>query len=388
MDFRFSEEEEAFRKEVQEFLAREWTLPDWDPDKAEDWEAARDFEKKLVARGWLTMAWPKQYGGLEVSHMTQLIFRDEIAYAGAPIVDGQGISMVGPCVMVHGTEEQKERFLPPIAKGEVVWSQGFSEPNAGSDLASLQCRAVRDGDDYIVNGQKTWTTAATRGDWIHVLVRTDPDAPKHRGISYLLVDMKSPGVTTQPIVNMTGYAGFYETYFEDVRVPVANRLGEENRGWYAAMTTLSFERSSIGFASGARRTLRELVQYCQETKHDGQRLIDDPRVRRKLANLAIEIDVAQLISYNVAWLQSKGQVPIYESSAAKTFTTELRQRIANVGLQILGLYGQLDESSKWVPLRGRIKYQYLWTVGETIYAGSNEIQRNIIAQRGLGLPRE
>jgi alkylation response protein AidB-like acyl-CoA dehydrogenase len=388
MDFRFSEEEEAFRKEVQEFLAREWTLPDWDPDKAEDWQAARDFEKKLVARGWLTMAWPKQYGGLEVSHMTQLIFRDEMAYAGAPIVDGQGIAMVGPCVMVHGTDEQKERFLPPIAKGEVVWSQGFSEPNAGSDLASLQCRAVRDGDDYILNGQKTWTTAASRSDWIHVLVRTDPDAPKHRGITYLLVDMKSPGITTQPIVNMTGYAGFHETYFEDVRVPVANLLGEENRGWYAAMTTLSFERSSIGFASGARRTLQELMQYCRETKRNGQLLIDDPRVRRKLANLAIEIEVARFISYNVAWLQGKGQVPIYESSAAKTFTTELRQRIANVGLQILGLYGQLDESSKWVPLRGRIKYQYLWTVGETIYAGSNEIQRNIIAQRGLGLPRE
>jgi alkylation response protein AidB-like acyl-CoA dehydrogenase len=388
MDFRFSGEEEAFRKEVQEFLAREWTLPEWDPDKAEDWQAARDFEKKLVARGWLTMAWPKQYGGLEVSHMTQLIFRDEMAYAGAPIVDGQGIAMVGPCVMVHGTDEQKERFLPPIAKGEVVWSQGFSEPNAGSDLASLQCRAVRDGDDYIVNGQKTWTTAAIRSDWIHVLVRTDPDAPKHRGISYLLVDMKSPGITTQPIVNMTGFAGFHETYFEDVRVPVANRLGEENRGWYAAMTTLSFERSSIGFASGARRTLQELMQYCRETKRDGKPLIDDPRVRRKLASLAIEIDVARLISYNVAWLQGKGQVPIYESSAAKTFTTELRQRIANAGVQILGLYGQLDESSKWAPLRGRIKYQYLWTVGETIYAGSNEIQRNIIAQRGLGLPRE
>ena len=388
MDFRFSEEEEAFRKEVQEFLAREWTLPEWDPDKAEDWEAARDFERKLVTRGWLTMAWPKQYGGLEVSHMKQLIFRDEMSYAGAPIVDGQGISMVGPCVMVHGTDEQKERFLPPIAKGEVVWSQGFSEPNAGSDLASLQCRAVRDGDDYIVNGQKTWTTAATRSDWIHVLVRTDPDAPKHRGISYLLVDMKSPGITTQPIVNMSGFAGFHETYFEDVRVPVANLLGEENRGWYAAMTTLSFERSSIGFASGARRTLQELVQYCRETKRDGQPLIDDPRVRRKLASLAIEIEVARFISYNVAWLQSKGQVPIYESSVAKTYTTELRQRIANAGLQILGLYGQLDESSKWAPLRGRIKYQYLWTVGETIYAGSNEIQRNIIAQRGLGLPRE
>jgi alkylation response protein AidB-like acyl-CoA dehydrogenase len=388
MDFRFSEEEEAFREEVREFLAREWTRPEWDPDRDEDWEAARGFERKLVARGWLTMAWPKQYGGLEASHMTQLIFRDEMAYAGAPIVDGQGIAMVGPCIIVHGTEDQKERFLPPISKGEVVWSQGFSEPNAGSDLASLQCRAVRDGDDYIVNGQKTWTSAAARSDWIHTLVRTDPDAPKHRGISYLLIDMKSPGVSTQPIINMTGRAGFYETYFEDVRVPVANRLGEENRGWYVAMTTLAFERSSIGFASGAWRTLKELTQYCREAKRNGQALIDDPRVRRKLANLAIEIEVARLISYNVAWLQSQGQVPIYEASAAKTFTTELRQRIANTGMQILGLYGQLDEESKWAPLDGRIKYQYLWTVGETIYAGSNEIQRNIIAQRGLSLPRE
>jgi len=388
MDFRFSEEEEAFRKEVREFLAREWTLPEFDPDKPDDWAAARAFEKKLVANGWLTMAWPKQYGGLEASHMTQLVFRDEMAYARAPIVDRQGIAMVGPCIMVHGTPEQKERFLPPIAKGEVVWSQGFSEPNAGSDLASLQCRAVKDGDDYIVNGQKTWTTAGARSDWIHTLVRTDPDAPKHRGISYLLIDMRSPGVSTQPIVNMTGQAGFYETYFEDVRVPVANRLGEENRGWYAAMTTLSFERSTIGFASEGKRTLEELMHYCQETKSNGLALIDDPKVRRKLANLAIEINVARLISYKVAWLQSQGQVPIYEPSVAKAFTTELRQRIANTGMQILGLYGQLDESSKWAPLAGRIKNQYLWTVGETIYAGSNEIQRNIIAQRGLGLPHE
>ena len=388
MDFRFTEEEEAFRKEVKEFLAREWTLSEWDPDKPDDWEAAREFEKKLVARGWLTMAWPKQFGGLEAGHMQQLIFGDEMAYAGAPIVDRQGISMVGPCLMVHGTEEQKERLLPPIARGEVVWSQGFSEPNAGSDLASLQCRAVRDGDDYIVNGQKTWTTAAARSDWIHTLVRTDPNAPKHRGVTYLLIDMRSPGVSVQPIVNMTGYAGFYETYFEDVRVPVANRLGEENRGWYVAMTTLSFERSMIGFASGARRTLEELTQYCRETKRDGRPLIDDPRVRRKLASLAIEIEVARLISYKVAWMQSQGQIPIYESSVAKTYTTELRQRIANTGMQIMGLYGQLDESSRWAPPYGRIKYQYLWTVGETIYAGSNEIQRNIIAQRGLGLPRE
>ena len=388
MDFRFSEEEEAFRKEVREFLQKEWTITDWDPDIPEHWDAAKEFEKKLAAKGWLTMAWPEAYGGQNADVMHQLVFRDEMAYHGAPILNGQGIYMVGPCLMMHGTEEQKKRFLPPMSNCEVVWCQGFSEPDAGSDLASLKTRAVKDGDDYVINGQKIWTSEAHRGDWIHLMARTDPDAPKHKGISYFLIDMKSPGITISPIVNMTGRAGFYEVYLDNVRVPKENLVGQENQGWYVAMTTLAFERSAIGFATQATHTLERLGQYAKDTKLNGNSLFDDPSVRRKFANMATEIEVARLLSYRVAWMAARGLIPSCEASVAKVFTTELQQRLANFGMQLMGLRGQLREDSKWVALEGEIAYEYLWTVGVTIYAGSNEIQRNIIATRGLGLPRQ
>jgi len=385
MDFRFTAEEEAFREEVRAFLQQEWGDRRFDPESDESWDECVEFERKLGAKGWLTMAWPKEYGGLGASHMQQLIFREELSYFRAPIIDAQGLNMVGPCIMVHGTPEQKARFLPPISRCEVVWAQGFSEPNAGSDLASLTTRAVRDGDDYVVNGQKIWTTAAHRGEWIHTLVRTDPEAPKHRGISYLLIDMKSPGVTVRPIVNMAGRAGFSEVFFENVRVPRENLLGEENRGWYVAMTTLDFERSSIGFAAEAKRTLEEITAYAKETRRRGRRVIDDGRVAYRLADMAIEIEVARLLSYKVAWMQGAGLIPNYEASVAKTFSTELQQRLANTGVHVLGLFGLLE--GERAPLEGSVSYNYLWTVAPTIYAGSNEIQRNIIAQRGLGLPR-
>lgn len=388
MDFRFSEEEQAFRKEVREFLRKEWTLTDYDLDNQEHWDAAKELEKKLGAKGWLCMAWPKEYGGLGASHMHRLVFQEEMAAAHAPILDGQGVYMVGPCIMTRGTEEQKRRFLPPIARSEVVWVQGFSEPNAGSDLASLQTRAVLDGDDYVVNGQKTWTTRGHRGDWIHVMVRTDPNAPKHKGISYLLADMRSPGISINPIVNMTGRADYYEVYFDNVRVPKSNLVGQENDGWRVALTTLAFERSAIGsYVVQTREVLQDLVQFARETKRNGQPLIEHPVIGRGLAELAIETEVAQLLSHRIVWMATRGLMPSYESSVAKTFTTELQQRVANFGMQLLGLYGQLAEGSRWVALKGRIQYEYLWTVGVTIYAGSNEIQRNIVATRGLDLPR-
>ncbi len=386
MDFRFTDEDEAFRAEVREFMQKEWGDRRFDPEDDESWDSSVAFERKLGARGWLTMAWPKQYGGSGANHIRQLIFREELAYHRGPVIDGQGVNMVGPCIMVHGTPEQKERFLPPISRSEVVWAQGFSEPNAGSDLASLQCRAVRDGDDYIVNGQKTWTTAGHRGEWIHTLVRTDPEAPKHRGISYLLIDMKSPGLTVRPIINMARRSGFAEVYFENVRVPRDNMLGEENRGWYVAMTTLDFERSSIGFAAEAQRNLEEVVQYAKETRRNGGRVIDQGRNAYRLADMAVEIEVARLLSYKVAWMQSAGLIPNYEASVAKTFATELNQRLANTAVHVMGSYGLLE--GEGAPIDGHMAYQYLWTVGPTIYAGSNEIQRNIIAQRGLGLPRD
>ncbi len=388
MDFRFTEEEEAFRQEVREFLKKEWTLGSVSIEDPEVFAEARRFEKKMAARGWRTMHWPVEYGGQGATHMMQIILREEMSYVGARILDGQGVHMIGPCMMVHGTEEQKKRFLPPISKCEVIWAQGFSEPNAGSDLAGLQLRAVKDGDDYILNGQKTWTSSGTVGDWIHVLARTDTNSPKHRGISYFLVEMKSPGITIMPIVNMAGLKGFTDTYFDNVRVPSSQMLGEENRGWYVAMTTLQFERSSISFAAESARTLEDLIAWAKETKRNGVPLIEDRLIAHKLAEMKIEIEVARLINYHVAWMQQRGLMPNYQASMAKTFGTELHQRLANTGMQLLGLYGALGDQSKWVQLKGKIRYLYLWTVGETIYAGSNEIQRSIIAQRGLGLPRE
>jgi alkylation response protein AidB-like acyl-CoA dehydrogenase len=388
MDFKFSKEEEDFRQDVRSFLRSEWKLGRVDIEDPEVFAAARAFEKKMADRGWRTMHWPKEYGGQGVTHMMQIILREEMSYVGARILDGQGVHMIGPCIMVHGTEEQKKRFLPPIARCEVIWAQGFSEPNAGSDLASLQLRAVKDGDDYILNGQKTWTSAGTVGDWIHVMARTDTNAPKHRGISYFVVDMKSPGITVMPIVNMAGMAGFTDTYFDNVRVPKDQMIGEENRGWYVAMTTLDFERSSISFAAESAKTLEDLVMWAKETKRDGKPVASDPVLRHKLAEMAIEIEVARLINYNVAYMQTHGLIPAYQASMAKTFGTELHQRLARTGMDLMGLYGGLDVKSKYAQLEGRIKYLYLWTIGETIYAGSNEIQRNIMAQRGLGLPRE
>jgi alkylation response protein AidB-like acyl-CoA dehydrogenase len=388
MDFRFTEEEEAFRQEVREFLQKEWTIDDWDPDIPEHWDAAKEFEKKLAAKGWLTMAWPEAYGGQNAPIMHQLVFRDEMAYHGAPVLDGQGVYMVGPCLMMHGTEEQKKRFLQPIANCEVVWVQGFSEPDAGSDLANIKTRAVKDGDDYVLNGQKIWCSEAHRGDWIHLMGRTDPEAPKHKGISYFLADMKTPGISINPIVNMTGRAGFYEVYLDNVRVPKDNLIGQENQGWYVAMTTLAFERTAIGFATQARRFLDSLIEWAKDTKLNGRSLYEDPAVRRKFATMAVEIEIAKLLGYRVSWMATRGLIPNYEASVAKVFTTELQQRLANTGMQLLGLTGQLREGSKWAALEGEIAYQYLWTIGTTIYAGSNEIQRNIIATRGLGLPRQ
>jgi alkylation response protein AidB-like acyl-CoA dehydrogenase len=388
MDFKFTEEEEKFRSDVRSFLRKEWTLGTIDIEDPESFAAARAFEKKMADRGWRTMHWPKEYGGTGATHMMQIILREEMSYVGARILDGQGVHMIGPCIMVHGTEEQKKRFLPPIARCEVIWAQGFSEPNAGSDLASLQLRAVKDGDDYILNGQKTWTSSGMVGDWIHVMARTDPNAPKHRGISYFVCDMKSPGITVMPIVNMAGFSGFTDTYFDNVRVPKDQMIGEENRGWYVAMTTLDFERSSISFAAESAKTLEELVKWAKATRRNGAAVIEDPVARYKLAEMAIEIEVARLINYNVAYMQTKGLIPAYQASMAKTFGTELHQRLARTGMDIMGLYGGLDAKSAYAQLGGRIKYLYLWTIGETIYAGSNEIQRNIMAQRGLGLPRE
>ncbi len=390
MEFAFSPEQEQFRGRVQSFIKENWVAPPLTAHSGDDVtnEFSRSYEKRLAKNGWLTMAWPKEYGGLAANHMEQLIFREESGYAGAPGGGGQGISMVGPCLMVHGTEAQKKEHLPRIANGEVNWGQGFSEPGSGSDLASLQTRAIRDGDDFVINGQKIWTSDAHHSDWFHVLTRTAPDAPKHRGISYFLVDAKTPGITVRPLINMLGAHEFNEVFFEDVRVPAQNMMGEENRGWYVATTLLDFERSGVNWSASGRRQVEELTAYAKSTRGADGRLIDHEPLRNGLADLRIAVDISRLLSYQVVWMQSKGKIPNYEASMSKMFGSELSQRIANFGIRMIGLGAQrIDQLDEGAPLGGSVGRSYMRTVPSTIAAGTSEVQRNIIATRGLGLPR-
>jgi len=272
---------------------------------------------------------------------------------------------------------------------EDIWSQGYSEPEAGSDLASLRTRAVKDGDDYVINGQKIWTSIAHMSKWMIMLARTDPDVPKHKGITYFIMDMKSPGIDVRPLTNMAGAREFNEVFFDNVRVPKENIIGEENRGWSAAVTTLDFERSAIGSAVGQRQTVEDLISYAKEHTEDAtSTLARNAMLRYELMDRLVETEVGRMLSYRVVSLQAKGQIPNYEASIIKLYNMELNQRIARAGMHVLGLYGQLDRADKkWAPLKGRIKNRYLRSVGSTIEGGTSEIQRNIIAIRGLGLPR-
>ena len=394
MNITFTRQEEDFRQELRDFLEGE--LPEgWDPlgqpgETPEERHAfTRDMAKKLADKGWLTLAWPEEYGGQGRSVMEQVVYREEMSYWNVPGTDlGTGaISWVGPVLMIVGTEEQKQEHLSPIAAGERYWCTLYSEPGSGSDLASLQTAAVRDGDDYVINGQKIWTSNAHIADWGWLAARTNPDAPKHRGISLFMLDMKTPGVTVRPIVNMAGRHEFNEVYFDDVRVPAANLVGEEDRGWYTLAVALDFERSGVGYSAAARRTLETLTEYARETEHNGQPLGKNPHVRRKLAQRYVETEVSRWLSYKVAWMQSKGLVPNAEASMSKMYGTELTQRVARTGMETLGMAGMLSQGSKWAPLQGYIQQSYLSSTSATIAAGTSEIQRNIIAQRGLGLPR-
>ena len=392
MDFRFTEQEEHFREELREFLRRE--LPsDWDfledefAHTDELWEFCREFKKTVAQNGWLTITWPREYGGQEASHMTQVIFNEEMAYFRAPDRDIFGTQMLGPTLLKYGTDEQKREILPPIARGEVVWCQGFSEPGAGSDLASVQLRAVEDGDSFILTGSKIWISRAHASEKIFLLARTDTEAPKHRGISFLLCSMDTPGVTVRPIVTMAGMRYFGEVFFDGVRVPKRNLVGEQNRGFYVAAALLDFERSGVEYSAVGRRTLEDLVNYARRTRRNGRSLSEDQRVRQRLADMAIEINASQLLSYRTAWLQSTGQPFNKEASMAKLYGSQMLQRLFQLATEVLGLDCQVWDGPN-PPRRGRIISEYLEAFSHTIRRGTSEIQRNIIAQRGLGLPRE
>jgi alkylation response protein AidB-like acyl-CoA dehydrogenase len=320
--------------------------------------------------------------------MEQFIFNEEMALARAPRPGGIGLGWAGPTIMVHGTEEQKRQHLPKIISGEAQWCQGFSEPGAGSDLASITTRAVRDGDDYVVNGQKIWTSGAQFAHWMILLARTDPDAPKHRGISYFLLDMKTPGITVSPLRNMAGDAGFNQVFFDNVRVPKENLVGEENRGWYIGTTTLDFERSNIATGVGHNLAVQDMVEWAREHRDDPYCKVEYPLVRLDLADRAVEARVELMLCYQIIGMQARGMIPNKESSVAKLFSSELDQRIAASYLKLMGAYGLLWRGSPHAVDNGRVGTQYLYATASTIGGGTSEVQRNIIAQRGLGLPRD
>ena len=390
MEFKFTAEDEEFRTELRAFMKTE--LPDpWEGagryPEDDDWDLNRVIRQKMAEKGWLTMHWPEEYGGQNASPVKSAIYNEEIAYMRAPGRDIFGVRMLGPTLMIHGSEEQKKTHLPSVAKGEIQWCQGYSEPESGSDLASLSTRAVRDGDELVINGAKVWTTMAHRADWIMLLTRTDPDAPKHRGISFVLVDMKSPGVSVRPIINMAGGHEFNQVTFDDVRVPRANVVGDEALGWYVAVTLLDFERSGIDYSASARRLLDDTKGFATETKRNGVPLIEIPWVRTLMADRYIDCEVARLMAYNVAYMQSQDLIPTKEASMSKVFGSEVVQRVTEAALDILGMYGTLGREDKWAPLNGRVQENWMNAFAGTIAAGTSEIQRNIIAGRGLGLPR-
>lgn len=402
MDLTFTPEQEAFRLEIRQWI-KENLPPDWEgeesyfgvEDPIEASKKAQEFSKqiakKLGEKGWLAAAWPKEYGGMGRGPIEQLIYKEETTYHRVPGIDMGvgGITWIGPVLMVLGTEEQKKEQLPLLAKGERWWCTGYSEPEAGSDMANIYCRAVAHGDEYIINGQKLWTSGGYINEYWHwLLVRTGPQEPKHKGISLLMVDLQTPGVTVRPLIDMSGRYHLSEVFYDDVHVPRSNLIGEENRGWYHIMLSLDFERTAgVTMAAGLRRTLDDLIEFVKETKINGEPLSKNPLVRHKLAELAIECELGRMLAYRIVWMQTQGLIPNYEASMIKLFASEAAQRLAQAGTQIMGLYGQLEIGSKWAPLNGRFEHAYLSAVSGTIAAGTSEIMRLIIATRGLGLPR-
>ncbi len=390
MDFSFNEEEGRFRGEVLDFIKRE--LPDnWtgtgllqEAKDGAEWDFARSMLRRVGEKGWHSLSWPKEHGG-EDSVTKQFILSDEMYYHELPGVDIQGALMCAPTLIQYGSEAQKKNFLPKIARGEQVWCQGFSEPGAGSDLAAVSTRAVDKGDHFVVDGQKVWSTGAMRADWTFILARTDPEAAKHKGISFLLVDLKTPGVEVRFLPNIVGT--YCEIFFDNVKVPKEYLVGKQNDGWRVTGAILGYERSGIHRIAAARRNLTRLMEFANETKRNGRPLFADPVVRSRLAQLYIEAEAARILAHRIVWMQGAAKAVDHEASMSRVFGAEFQQRVAQAGLQITGAFGQLDEGCKWAPLTGFFQRQYFYAAAATVGAGPAEIQRNIIALRGLGLPR-
>jgi alkylation response protein AidB-like acyl-CoA dehydrogenase len=393
MDLNLSPEEIKFRDELRTWLAA--NVPnDWDERREEPMEARFNYlkrwQRKLYEGGWAGISWPREYGGRGASLMEQVIFWQEMALAQAPpLANVLGLGIIGPTIIAFGTEAQKKRHLAKILSAEEIWCQGFSEPDAGSDLANVRCEARLDGDHYVINGQKVWNSYGWAADWCELIVRTDPNVPKHKGLTVLLVDMKSPGVEVRPLRQMTGETEFNELFFHDLRVPVANVVGKVNEGWSVAMGTLMHERGTFGAGLQItyRRNMDRLIDLAKMTQRNGRPAAEDPVVRQKLAQCYAEIEIMRCNQMRAFSRISSTGVPGPEGSIQKIFWSELNQRFQQIAQELLGPYGQLEAGDDHAIDNGMWAYGYLRTRGNTIEAGTSEIQRNIIGHFVLGLPK-
>lgn len=389
MDIRFSPEDEQYRLKLRSWLEANMPQEEEPTELNAAFDYRRTWQRKLYDGGWVGINWPKEYGGQGATLIQQAIYAQEMARAKASQpANGLGISIVGPTIMAHGTEAQKKRYIHKILNADEIWCQGFSEPNSGSDLASLQTRAVLDGDEFVVNGQKIWTSMGQFADWCILLVRTDTDAPKHRGISYLLVDMHTPGITVRPLQQITGHAEFNETFFDNVRVPRENLIGEINDGWRTAMTTLTYERgiSSLAVQVRVKQHLDAMIDYAKQTRNNGDVLSKDPVLRQSLAEAHIRVQIMLLNLYRGITSRLRGQPPGPEASLDKLYWSELDKWMQEIGMSMQGPYSQLRHDSKYA-VPGDWQYNFLRSRAGTIYSGTSEIQKNIIGERVLGLPK-
>lgn len=389
MDLNLNPEEQLFRDELRAWLHSNVPPPfsgsTNEEEKGEYFNYLRGWQKRVAEAGWAGLSWPKEYGGRGARLIEQAIFQEEWARAEAPpLINVLGLSLIGPTIIAVGTPEQKMRYLPKILSAEEIWCQGFSEPNAGSDVASLSTKATLDGDHFVVNGQKIWTSLAHAADWCLLLVRTDPAAPKHKGITALLVDMHSPGVAVRPLKQMTGDASFNEVFFDNVRVPVTNVLGEVNRGWHTAIATLMNERAHLGTGIYVqfKRNLDQLIAHAREMKRHGKPANQDPVIRQKLAQAFMELEIFRLTNTRALSKMQSESIPGPEGSILKLLWSEYNQRFQQIAMETLGPYAQLHGFD-----HGQWAFNYLRTRANTIEAGTSEIQRNIVAERVLGLPK-
>lgn len=390
MEFALTPEQEQFAKEFRDYLKSH--IP---PEVKAEIESERGMEKspaykefirRMGRDGWLGVGWPKEYGGQGRTPMEQHIFYEIVAYERI-MLPLMALNAVGPAVMRFGSEEMKREILPPILRGELEVAIGYTEPEAGTDLASLKTTAVKDGDDYIINGQKVFTSCADYADYLWIAARTDPQAPKkHHGISVFLFPMDTPGITIEPMWLLGGERN-NTTFYDNVRVPKRCLVGEENKGWKCITTQLDFERIALNPSSPMRRNIDDTIQWAKETRVDGALVIERPWVRIKLAELTVDVEVLKMINYYLAWLITKGVVPYAEASMVKVFGAELYQRVNHSLLEIMGQFGQLQTGSKWAPLKGKLEQALRSDVILTFGGGASEIQRNIIAMAGLGMPR-